>query len=169
MTKIIWWSKSQSGGIMNILKLVVIAWGITFAFSAGAASKATESSKPEIKTRDAASGLPTGKRQHKPVSSSLGKPRDAASGMPTGKRQHKPLSSGVDNDCDGLTAAACKKKKLTQSKKGYDHYSNSSAMRANKSTKQKGDDLILRKRPGRAADNDDKGKKGKKKPLKHEK
>jgi len=78
---------------MNILKLVVIAWGITFAFSAGAASKAAESSKPEIKTRDAASGLPTGKRQHKLVSSSLGKPKDAASGMPTGKRQHKPLSS----------------------------------------------------------------------------
>ncbi len=152
---------------MNTLKLVVIAWGITFAFSSSAANKAAESSKPEIKTRDAASGLPTGKRQHKPASYSLGKPKDAASGMPAGKRQHKTLSSGVDNDCDGLTAAACKKK--TQSKKGYDYYSNSSAMRANKSTKQKGDDLILRKRPGRAADNDDKGKKGKKKPLKHEK
>lgn len=55
--------------------------------------------------RDAASGLPTGKRQHKPVS--ITKPVDKASpllatspngvptrasGLPTGKRQHKPVT-----------------------------------------------------------------------------
>ena len=52
--------------------------------------------------RDAASGLATGKRMHKPlylnVSASdnsvteIKSPRDAASGLPTGKRQHKPLT-----------------------------------------------------------------------------
>ncbi len=42
-----------------------------------------------VSPRDAASGLPTGKRQHKPLA--LSPPRDAASGLPTGKRQHKPL------------------------------------------------------------------------------
>lgn len=72
------------------------------------------------------SGLPTGKRQHKPItfrmssqegSESIFRPssgtwatsnksssRDAASGLPTGKRQHKPLTAttddGADNDCD---------------------------------------------------------------------
>jgi hypothetical protein len=35
-------------------------------------------------TKDAASGMATGKRQHAP--------RDAASGMPSGKRQHKPIT-----------------------------------------------------------------------------
>ena len=58
--------------------------------------------------RDAASGLATGKRQHKPVSfvvsptdnsvSEVINPRDAARGLPTGKRQHKPIviSGGID-------------------------------------------------------------------------
>jgi hypothetical protein len=59
-----------------------------------------------ISPRDAASGLPTGKRQHKPylilkeynISSSdnniteVISPRDEASGLPTGKRQHKPMT-----------------------------------------------------------------------------
>lgn len=72
-----------------------------------------------VSPRDAASGLPTGRRQHKPVTLSeppsgrptgqrqkiaaprdpasgqptkgLTAPRDAASGLPAGKRQHKPI------------------------------------------------------------------------------
>ncbi len=59
--------------------------------------------KIDTEYRDSSSGLPTGKRQHKPftatfeVSSSdnsvtqIVSPRDAASGLPTGKRMHKPL------------------------------------------------------------------------------
>lgn len=54
-----------------------------------------------VSPRDVASGLPTGKRMHKPfsfvVSSSdnsvteVTSPRDAASGLATGKRMHKPF------------------------------------------------------------------------------
>ena len=48
-----------------------------------------------VAPRDAASGLPTGKRQHKPMpvasAHEVVAPRDAASGLPTGKRQHKPM------------------------------------------------------------------------------
>jgi hypothetical protein len=87
--------------------------------------------KIEMSYRDAASGLPTGKRQHKPfvtsfnVSSSdnsvseVKSPRDAASGLPTGKRQHKPmvitkeldksspmLSNTVSNSVDGMDVAS---------------------------------------------------------------
>lgn len=52
--------------------------------------------------RDAASGLATGRRMHKPLSihvssadnavTEVKSPRDAASGLPTGKRQHKPIT-----------------------------------------------------------------------------
>ncbi len=64
-------------------------------------STVTQSTVAGAAPRDAASGLPSGKRQHKPVSvtkpidkaspqlagsSSVEAPRDAASGMPTGKR-----------------------------------------------------------------------------------
>ncbi len=156
---------------MNILKVTLLAWGLILASSAGAASKSTESSETKkAQTRDAASGLPTGKRQHKPVNRGVVSPRDAASGLPTGKRQHKPLSNNLDNDCNGKTTAVCKKKlkKSKMSKKGYDHYSSSSAMKSKKAVKS-GDDRILRKRPGRASDGDEKGKGKKKKPLKHEK
>jgi ribosomal protein L37AE/L43A len=38
------------------------------------------SAQPDSSPRDAASGLPTGKRQHQPTS-----------GLPTGKRQHSPI------------------------------------------------------------------------------
>ena len=64
--------------------------------------------------RDAASGLPTGKRQHKPVSVTapidkstpiLMKTRDAASGLPTGKREHSKLDP--DSDDDSVTDEAC--------------------------------------------------------------
>lgn len=51
--------------------------------------------------RDAASGLATGRRMHKPLSlfvssndnsvAEVKSPRDAASGLPTGKRMHKPF------------------------------------------------------------------------------
>jgi hypothetical protein len=51
--------------------------------------------------RDAASGLPTGKRMHKPMSflvsssdnsvTEVKSPRDVATGQSTGKRQHKPI------------------------------------------------------------------------------
>lgn len=54
-----------------------------------------------VSPRDATSGLPTGKRMHKPISvhvsasdnavSEVKSPRDAASGLATGKRQHKPI------------------------------------------------------------------------------
>lgn len=55
-----------------------------------------------VSPRDAASGLPTGKRMHKSSSSfhissadnsvtEVKSPRDAASGLATGKRMHKPL------------------------------------------------------------------------------
>jgi hypothetical protein len=53
-----------------------------------------------VSPRDAASGLPTGKRMHKPISvhvsssdnsiTEVKSPRDAASGLATGKRMHKP-------------------------------------------------------------------------------
>ena len=42
--------------------------------------------------RDAASGLPTGKRMAAAVTS----PRDPASGLPTGKRMHKPYTVTAD-------------------------------------------------------------------------
>ena len=47
-----------------------------------------------IAERDAASGLPTGKRTS----------GDISSGRATGKRQHSPAADngGVDNDCDGV-------------------------------------------------------------------
>lgn len=68
------------------------------------------------------SGLPTGKRMHKPFLFSLSSqngsdqilkkkkggeiisPRDAASGLPTGKRMHKPVTNngGIDQDCDDI-------------------------------------------------------------------
>lgn len=76
------------------------------------------------------SGLPTGKRMHKPIVFSLnaqeggnqiwspksnmskdeqsgmatGKKssRDAASGLATGRRMHKPTSEGMDQDCDDV-------------------------------------------------------------------
>lgn len=162
-------SISKPGGVMNILKITILTWGLILANTAGAANKASDSSDTKkATTRDAASGLPTGKRQHKPVSKRVVSPRDAASGLPTGKRQHKAVSNNLDNDCDGKTSAVCKKKlkKLGMKKKGYDHYSSNSAMKSNK-LKQNGEDLVVRKKPGRAADADDKGKK--KKPLKHEK
>lgn len=54
-----------------------------------------------VSPRDAASGLPTGKRMHKPFSfvvsssdnsvSEVKSPRDAASGLATGRRMHKPV------------------------------------------------------------------------------
>lgn len=54
-----------------------------------------------VSPRDAASGLPTGRRLHKPFSfvvsasdnsvSEVKSPRDAASGLATGKRMHKPM------------------------------------------------------------------------------
>jgi hypothetical protein len=52
--------------------------------------QADDSGNPIVTPRDAASGLPTGKRQH----------RDAASGLPTGKRQHRATADfdGDDND-----------------------------------------------------------------------
>ncbi|PKL80594.1 MAG: hypothetical protein CVV25_03570 [Ignavibacteriae bacterium HGW-Ignavibacteriae-4] len=77
-------------------------------------------------TEGRSSGLPTGKRMHKPITfrmssqngsagifrpssgtwatSNKTSPRDAASGLATGKRQHKPMNAstdeGEDNDCD---------------------------------------------------------------------
>lgn len=68
------------------------------------------------------SGLPTGKRMHKPFVFSLSSqkggdqvlekktaakivsPRDAASGLPTGKRQHSVVADndGIDQDCDDV-------------------------------------------------------------------
>jgi len=67
-----------------------------------------------VAPRDAASGLPTGKRQHKPVATvtdvdgdqaadaAVRSPRDAASGQASGKRTHAPAaSSNPDEDCDG--------------------------------------------------------------------
>ncbi len=58
--------------------------------------------------RDAASGLPTGKRMHKPLSvhisstdnsvTEVKSPRDAASGLATGKRQHKPFVMAKEYD-----------------------------------------------------------------------
>ena len=46
-----------------------------------------------VAPRDAATGLPTGKRRHDPVNvAPVESPRDAASGLPTGKRQHKPVT-----------------------------------------------------------------------------
>jgi hypothetical protein len=47
-----------------------------------------------ISPRDAASGLPTGKR------SSIQSPRDPASGQATGKRQHKPISISKEWDAN---------------------------------------------------------------------
>jgi hypothetical protein len=131
---------------MNILRIATLTLGLALTFSASAEN---QSAKTETKKTKATT-------------------RDAASGLPTGKRQHKPLSSGHDNDCDGLSAKACAKKKAQSKKKGYDYYKSKSDLKV-KSTKQNGEDLILRKRPGRAADKDDKGKKDKKNPLKHEK
>ena len=59
-------------------------------------------------SRDAASGLATGKRMHKPFSvfvsasdnavSEVKSPRDAASGLPTGKRMHKPMTLAKEYD-----------------------------------------------------------------------
>lgn len=67
-----------------------------------------------VAPRDAASGRPTGKRQHKPVAAvtdsdgdqaadaTVRSPRDAASGQASGKRTHAPVaSSDTDDDCDG--------------------------------------------------------------------
>lgn len=67
-----------------------------------------------VAPRDAASGQPTGKRQHKPVATvtdsggdqaadaTVKSPRDAASGQASGKRTHAPVaSSDTDEDCDG--------------------------------------------------------------------
>jgi hypothetical protein len=57
-----------------------------------------------VSPRDAASGLPTGKRQHgwspttgQATEHEVVSPRDAASGLPTGKRQHgaMPIKAGV--------------------------------------------------------------------------
>ncbi len=66
------------------------------------AVKELDKSSPKIAestTKDAASGLPTGKRQHKPVSvtkpvdkATPVAPRDHASGMASGKRGHKPVT-----------------------------------------------------------------------------
>ncbi|WP_310377661.1 type VI secretion system tube protein Hcp [Flavobacterium sp.] len=54
-----------------------------------------------VSPRDAASGLPTGRRMHKPYSfvvsatdnsvTAVKSPRDAASGLATGRRMHKPV------------------------------------------------------------------------------
>lgn len=57
-----------------------------------------------VSPRDAASGMPTGKRMHKPYTitkeldftqddaNEIVSPRDAAAGLPTGKRMHKPYT-----------------------------------------------------------------------------
>lgn len=124
------------------LALTLLSLGLATgnAQAAGSAEAAnTEASSSGIKSpRDAASGLPTGKRQHMPVSTgdvdgdgrsdakaqdynssrsnktasarpmddgdATGGPghRDAASGLPTGKRQHKPMAApDMDSDDDG--------------------------------------------------------------------
>jgi hypothetical protein len=66
--------------------------------------------KIEMSNRDGASGMATGKRQHKPfvviydVSSSdnsvsqVKSPRDAASGLTTGRRQHQPVAVSKEMD-----------------------------------------------------------------------
>ncbi|HEX9773704.1 MAG TPA: hypothetical protein VGA44_09575 [Steroidobacteraceae bacterium] len=67
--------------------------------------------------REAASGLPTGKRQHAPVTitkavdvdgdgmadAPKAAPRDVATGQSSGKRQHAPATTqdAADQDCDG--------------------------------------------------------------------
>ncbi|MER3330007.1 MAG: hypothetical protein RIF34_10550, partial [Candidatus Kapaibacterium sp.] len=60
-------------------------------------------------------GLPTGKRQHKPVSFKLSDQqggdnliikRDAASGLPTGKRQHKPVTVTKELDKSSTKSTA---------------------------------------------------------------
>ncbi len=115
---------------MKILKVTCLIIGVALSINANAGDKKVSSEQPQAKTRDAASGLPTGKRQHKPVSSS------------------------VNSDCNGLSEKACKAK-MKKSKRA-------------KKAKKSADGELLRKRPGRKAA-DDKGKKPKKKPLKHEK
>lgn len=67
-----------------------------------------------ISPRDAASGLPTGKRTHRLMADAAPSPvdgrttRDAASGLPTGKRMHKPVSmaSTGGNDENASTDSA---------------------------------------------------------------
>ena len=72
-----------------------------------------------ISPRDAASGLPTGKRQHKSVSAAgaMDNPMFTknsnglstnAHGLPTGKRQHKPVRE-LDKSSPQLSKAAYKK------------------------------------------------------------
>ena len=77
--------------------------------------------------RDAASGLPTGKRMHQPLSvfvsasdntvSEVKSPRDAASGLPTGKRMHKPmtLSKEMDKSSPKLLETVAKGKSSSSS------------------------------------------------------
>jgi len=75
--------------------------------------------------RDAASGLPTGKRMQKPLSvfvsasdnsvSEVKSPRDAASGLPTGKRMHKPfvITKELDKSSPQLSETVSKNREAS--------------------------------------------------------
>jgi hypothetical protein len=101
---------------IKLLTTLALVSTVFFAAPSFAEEKNTESSKTKKtisvnQPRDAASGLPTGKREHKPVN--ITKPMDKASpllvkkpagfptksqGLPTGKRQHKPFSTSKELD-----------------------------------------------------------------------
>ena len=50
--------------------------------------------------RDPASGLPTGKRMHKPITMAA----DPAPGLPTGKRNHLPVATKVADEFEAAKA-----------------------------------------------------------------
>ncbi len=105
---------------MNAMFKSAVATALLGAFGVAGAAEPVAAQGVQVKqastgsTRDAASGLPTGKRQHKPVAmvtdedgdtgsdASVKSPRDSASGQASGKRTHAPaVSTGEDEDCDG--------------------------------------------------------------------
>jgi hypothetical protein len=112
----------------------------------GTAAAGDECAAEVVSPRDAASGLPTGKRQHKPltitkeidksspaatadadgdgagdaaaVNHEVTSPRDAASGLATGRRQHTPVRvSTGDVDGDGMSGAAAQDHNSSRSNK----------------------------------------------------
>lgn len=97
---------------MTTKLLPTLALVSTFFIAAPSFAEDKEVENKNVKTtisinkpRDAASGLPTGKRGHKPVNTTRPVDKSSpllakmpgglptrASGLPTGKRQHKPIS-----------------------------------------------------------------------------
>ncbi len=167
----------------------------TFVLSTAEAAKETfdrSKAKSELREkgsgkvsgkRDAASGLPTGKRQHKPMAvddDCNGTDDNCKATDYNSSRSNKSLSSKLNNgDSDSLNDMSIKKKSGKAVVKGGNGLGNKpkgkatdyNSSRSNKadSVRQNGDDVHIRKKPGRAAEKIDKEKDERKKPLKHEK